>query len=229
MSDHMCVCSPAGAWGLLTGAAQACLSVCPSVCLSDILRRCLVSDHMRVCAALQARGQLTGAAQARWRHTMGPAGIKGSAFQRVRLHLHHLLMQCTARSSRSTSPHATHCPLITFTTCSNNALPTHRVHHLLMQCTARSSRSPSPHATHCPLITFTTCSSNALPTHRVHHLLMPCTAHASYALLLLCKCIAIVLSRNTICKSKWSDEFGLCQKCALQLQLKAGAKSTASA
>ncbi|KAL0042486.1 hypothetical protein WJX79_001309 [Trebouxia sp. C0005] len=33
-------------------------------------------------AALQARGQLTGAAQARWRHTMGPAGIKGSAFQR---------------------------------------------------------------------------------------------------------------------------------------------------
>ncbi|KAL0049875.1 hypothetical protein WJX82_011534 [Trebouxia sp. C0006] len=33
-------------------------------------------------AALQARGQLTGAAQARWRHTMGPAGIKSSAFQR---------------------------------------------------------------------------------------------------------------------------------------------------
>ena len=188
--------------GLLTGAAQACLSVCPSVSLSDILRRCLVSDHMRVCAALQARGQLTGAAQARWRHTMGPAGIKGSAFQRVRLHLHHLLMQCTARSSRSPSPHATHCPLITFTTCSSNALPTHRVHHLLMQCTAHSSHSASA---------------------------MPCIAHASYALILLCKCIAIVLSRNTICKSKWSDELCLCQKCDLQLQPKAGASSTVSA
>ena len=60
-----------------------------------------MSDHMcmRVCAALQARGQLTGAAQARWRHTMGPAGIKSSAFQRVSLQPPpHLLMQCTVPS-----------------------------------------------------------------------------------------------------------------------------------
>ncbi len=136
------------------------LSVCPSVCLSDVLRRCLVSDHMCVCAALQARGQLTGAAQARWRHTMGPAGIKSSAFQRV-------------------------------------PVP----HHLLMQCTAHLSYSPPVHAMHCPLIIFTTCSCHALPTHHIHHLLMQCTAHSSYALSLLCKCNAIVLSRNTTWKS----------------------------
>ncbi len=156
-----CVCvQPCRHGGELTGAAQACLSVCPSVCLSDVLRRCLVSDHMCVCAALQARGQLTGAAQARWRHTMGPAGIKSSAFQRV-------------------------------------PVP----HHLLMQCTAHLSYSPPVHAMHCPLIIFTTCSCHALPTHHIHHLLMQCTAHSSYALSLLCKCNAIVLSRNTTWKS----------------------------
>lgn len=51
LTTCVCVCmQPCRYGGETTGAVQACLSVCPFVCLSCGIRRCTASDHMCVCS-----------------------------------------------------------------------------------------------------------------------------------------------------------------------------------